>query len=96
LVGSAGKGDVESQYVLGKTFLLGDGVRKNPTEALSWLQKAAEQEHADAEYLLGRMYAEGSVVAQDNRQETAIIWFRKAAGHGNKEAKAALGQLQRQ
>jgi TPR repeat protein len=94
LVESAGKGDVESQYVLGKTFLLGDGIRRIPTEALSWLQKAAEQEHADAEYLLGRMYAEGSIVAQD-RRETALIWFRKAAGHGNKEAEAALRQIQR-
>jgi TonB family protein len=91
---SANKGEAESQYLLGRTFLDGDEVGKNPAAALSWLQKAAEQENAESEYLLGKMYEEGRGVVQDRKE--AVIWFSKAAEHGNNEAKAALRQLQRQ
>jgi TonB family protein len=93
LLESANKGEAESQYLLGRTFLDGDEVGKNPAAALSWLQKAAEQENAESEYLLGRMYEEGRGVVQDRKE--AAIWFSKAAEHGNNEVKAALRQLQR-
>jgi TonB family protein len=94
LLEGANKGEAESQYLLGKTFLDGDEVGKNPAAALSWLQKAAEQENAESEYLLGKMYEEGRGVVQDRKE--AEIWFSKAAEHGNNDAKAALRQLQRQ
>jgi TPR repeat protein len=70
---------------------MGEGVAKNPSEAAKWWKKAAEQDHADAQYFLGLSYSLGLGVPKIQKQ--AIYWLRKAVINGNKNALAALKNL---
>ncbi len=49
----------------------------NLVKALRWMSLAAERGHAEAQYNLGRMYAEGRGVSQHDRQ--AYKWLELAA-----------------
>ena len=49
----------------------------------------AEQEYPGAQYYLGRMYAMGEGVPEDDAQ--AVFWYRKAAEQGYAEAQYSLG-----
>ena len=57
-------------------------VDQDVVEAVKWYRKAAKQEHADAQYNLGKRYEKGDGVDQDVVE--AVKWYRKAAkqGHG--------------
>ena len=54
-----------------------------------WYRKAAEQNHADAQFNLGRLYGRGKGV--DQSYEEARMWFRKAAEQGDADAQFRLG-----
>lgn len=45
-------GDAEAQFKLGFCYDKGQGVDKNDVEAFQWFQKAAEQGHAKAQFVL--------------------------------------------
>ena len=50
-----------------------------------------EQGYADAQYDLGRCYANGEGVTQDCFE--AVKWYRKAAEQGDPDAQSALKDL---
>ena len=52
---------------------------------------AAEQSDAAAQFDLGRMYAAGRGVPQDDAE--AVRWFRLAAEQGHADAKTNLGRM---
>ena len=54
LLASAKLGDAWAQATLGRAYLEGRGVTKNPAEAVPWLEKAADQGEPDAKKLLDR------------------------------------------
>ncbi len=86
----AEKGDAESQYWLGLAFSLGKYVpEKDEVEAAKWYRKAAEQNHAAAQYYLGNCYANGEGVAKDEVE--AAKWYRKAAEQNFPDAQNSLG-----
>src|SRR5213082_2323998 len=58
-------GDAESQVELGRRYDEGEGVAKDPVEAVKWVRKAAEQKLAMAQYNLGLCYYKGEGVAKD-------------------------------
>lgn len=60
-------------------------------KALHEWQPPAEQGHADAQYHLGLLYANGQGVQKDDVQ--AWQWYEKAAVQGHAEAQANLGIL---
>ena len=68
---------------------MGQGVEKNATEGAQWLQKAAEQGFARAQYDLGYLYANGEGVEKNDGQ--AVVWYRKAAEQGFARAQYMLG-----
>ena len=55
------------------------------------LQRRAEQGDAEAQYTLGEMYYDGSVVSQNYAE--AAKWTRKAAEQGHAEAQYFLGDM---
>jgi hypothetical protein len=67
----------------------GDGVEKDPVEAVKWYRKAAEQGHADAQVNLGECFMNGQGVAKD--PVDAVKWYRKAAEQGLAIAQLSLG-----
>ena len=56
-----------------------------------FIERAARRGNRDAQYALGRMYEHGNGVARDPVE--AFAWYRRAAGAGNAQARAALEQL---
>ena len=92
LVQSANNGVVSAQYELAKRFVNGDGVVRNDAEAYKWYRKAAEQGHADSQYMVGRYLEEGLGGIAKKAYE-AVQWYRKAAEQGHKDAQFKLGQF---
>jgi len=87
------KGDAWAMFRLGTSYAKGIGVRQDDTEALSWLQQAADHDYPDAYMSLGIMYSDGMAFAPDYR--IAYNWFSKSAESNNAEAQFQLGGLYR-
>ena len=68
---------------------MGQGVSKNPKEAVKWFRKSAEQGLAQAQLNLGTMYASGRGVPQNSPE--AVRWWRNAAEQGEAHAQCLLG-----
>jgi TPR repeat protein len=86
----AEKGDPQSQYQLGHAFSAGRlGLAKDEAEAVRWFRKAAEENHALAQFNLAVCYENGQGVAKDEVE--AVKWYRKAAEQDYPFAQFILG-----
>ena len=72
------EGDPEGNFALGVMHYKGEGVARDPDEAVAWFHRAADNGHAGAQYNLGLLYLRGEGVQKDRRE--AAHWFRLAAG----------------
>ncbi len=70
-------------YALGVMNIEGEGVRKNPSQGLKWLNAAARKHSPEAAAYLGDLYAKGGLVAQDDTR--ALTWYIIAAGSAVKD-----------
>lgn len=68
----AQNGDPDASFWLGSSYMNGEGVTCNYTEAIKWLKKAADNKMPLAYNQLGHCY-----YRQENYQE-AIVWYKKA------------------
>ena len=73
LTEKARRGDPQAQYELGICYQHGTDVPLDGFKAEEWLRRAAEQNHAEAQYELG-LNAD-----QRGNSEDALKWYRKAA-----------------
>lgn len=64
-------------------------VRQNYAEAVKWFRMSAEQGHAEAQFLLGSMYADGEGVPWDFVK--AHMWLTLAAAQGDENAQRNRG-----
>ncbi len=81
-----------AQLYYGGTLKKGVGVEQNPTAAVEWFRKSADQNCAIAFFELGVCYENGEGVAQDLNEAEA--WYRKALDAGiGEEAQAALDRV---
>jgi len=62
---AAEQGNAGAQFNLGWAYAAGNGVARNPVEAVTWYRKAADQGDAEARVKLGLDYAGGTGVARD-------------------------------
>lgn len=85
----AKQGKVDAQFVLGRCYEYGEGVRKNKAAAVSWYRKAAEEGFAPAQYCLGVCFEYGWGVGQN--QTEAASWYLKAAQQDYIPAQSQLG-----
>ena len=83
----AEQGQAEAQVVLGRMYLTGRGVPKDPDTAFKWFKAAAVQGNADGAFLLGAMY----LLPRSDIPE-GLRWVRLAAEQGNQDAQLLLGQ----
>ncbi|MBB1634119.1 tetratricopeptide repeat protein [Cupriavidus sp. UME77] len=81
------QGDADARNQIGMMYLHGEGVPKDPAEAVRWFRLAAEQGDADAQVYLGSALFNGEGMLLSNKRE-GVKWFRKAAVQGNE-----FGQL---
>ena len=63
----------------------------DPAEAVKWIRLAAEQEHAEAQAMLGRLHHVGHGVPRDYSE--ALRWYRRAIEQNNPRAQFHLGLM---
>ena len=82
----AGDGGCLEAYVYLAELLLKDETpsKKNAILSKDYYEKAAKAGHRHAQYVVGRIYYDGELVAQN--LETALGWFEKATLQGDSEA----------
>ena len=83
---NAQAGNADAQYKLALAYENGDGMEKDPSEAVQWFRKAAEQGHAESQYRTGLFCADNGV--QDLSE--AATWLRKAVAQGHVGASKIL------
>src|SRR5262249_53942980 len=87
----------------------GRAVPPSRIEAVRWLEQAAQRGHAQAQFLVAALYAQGvgyetgasSTIASlfadatdvDPDYEAALLWARRAAQQGLSEAQALIGNV---
>ncbi len=86
-------GDAAAAVALGKLYLNGDGVERNPAMAAAWFERAAKRGDGAAAYHLGDAYRLGLGVLAD--LAAAVGWYETAADRGSPEAAFALSRLYR-
>ena len=77
---SAELGYVWAQLFYGRFLCKGIGTALDPTEAVEWFRKAADQDCSAAFYELGVCYENGEGV--EKNLDEAVIWYRKAVDGG--------------
>ena len=85
LVQSAEQGNAEAQEKLGQRYL----AKGTYDQAFYWLQKAADQNVASAQFSLSKLYYKGLSVEQN--QEKAVALIKQAATNGYSEAQTIIG-----
>jgi eukaryotic-like serine/threonine-protein kinase len=82
----------DAQYRLGYMYERGTGTLKDTAKAVQLFRSAADHGYADAQNLMGTLYARGDDgLTQDDKQ--ALDWFQKAAAQGNAKAEKNLGDM---
>lgn len=74
---TAGYGDPQSQYDLGRLYQEGKKLPMNYTKALAWYYQAASKGHIEAMTALAYLYLEGK--GTEVNVEKAVNWYEKAA-----------------
>src|SRR5438105_10214202 len=72
----AEKGDADAAFNLGQAYRLGRGVPTNLSIAKSWFERAARQNHVDAQTTLGLL------LFQNGDQAEGLKWLKAAAEQG--------------
>ena len=106
----AARGDCpDAHYLLGRCYLEGRAVPPSRTEAMRWLERAAQGGHAQAQSLVAALHAQGVGYAREGSSSVAglfannedgapdyaaaLPWARRAAEQGVIEAQALLGYI---
>lgn len=95
----ADKGDAYAQYYIGSLYQAGHGVPASVHHAASWYEKAAQQDHALAQFALGFLLYCGAGEGDDALRAdpaAAAPWLEKAAEQQVVPAQHLLGQMYRE
>lgn len=83
---AAEKGNAEAQFQLAKMLVFGDGISKNSSQGIAWLEKASSQNYAPAMTMLGiYSYTGAEGLAQDAARAVSLL-----EGSANQEDRAAM------
>ena len=89
---AADQGNAAGEFGLGRMYALGEGIEKDPKQALYWITLAAEKDYLLAVKLLAQSYRTGELgLTADPKQ--AQLWEAKA--HALEKA-AAAGESKKQ
>ena len=83
----AKQGNAEAEALLGKMYLMGYGVLKDPAEAYTLFRAAGKQGNPDAEFFLGAP----SILHHQNVAQ-GMEWLKLSAEQGNEDAQLLLGK----
>jgi len=80
-------GNAGAQLLLGRMYLMGQGVIKDNDQASKWFEMSATQGNADAQFMLGSMY-----LLPQKDVAKGVNWLRLSADQGNQDAQYLLGK----
>ena len=83
----AEQGNADAQLILGKMYLMGQGVLKDPDQATKWFKLSAAQGNGDAQFFLGSIY-----LLPHRDIVEGVKWLRLSAEQGNQDAQWLLGK----
>ena len=83
----AQQGNPDAQLLLGKMYLKGEGVPRDPEQANKWFRQAAMQGNAESQFFLGASY----LLPHTDISE-GLKWMRLSAEQGNQDAQLLLGK----
>src|SRR5262252_10703522 len=83
----AEKGNADAQFILAKMYWMGQGVLKDPEQAMKLFKASAVQGNADAQFFLGSIY----LLPHTDITE-GVKWLRLSAEQGNQDAQWMLGK----
>ena len=93
IIRAARSGHGEAQIALGKKYLFGGtGLPKNIPTALYWLDRAAQQDIAEAWHLIGR-HVPFEVVLRAQLAPSVLRWYERAFDAGDLQAGFELARL---
>lgn len=87
----AEEGDSQAQVTLGIMYDYGQGVEKDPAEAMKWYLKAAEQGIPVVQHDVGVKYFQGMGVKQS--YDKAAYWWEQSANAGLADSQFNLGLM---
>lgn len=82
---AARAGEASAQAALAWRYMRGEGVEKDPEQAVWWMGRAADQGDAEAQYQVGAW------LCLLDRAGEAIAWWERAAAEGHPLAQRSLG-----
>ena len=80
-----------AMYGMGNLYFAGEGVNKDPAQAIAWFQKGAAAGNSQCMLYLGIMYDSG--VGVDESPAEARKWYKAAIAAGNVGAQALLDMM---
>lgn len=83
----AEQGNPDAQLLLARMFLMGQGVSRDPDQAIKWFRASADQGNADAEFFMSSYY----LLPRRDIPE-GMKWLRLSAEQGNQDAQLLLGR----
>jgi len=83
----AERGNGDAQLSLGKMYLLGQGVPRDPEQAIKWLKASAGQGNADAQFFVGSYY-----LLPHRDIAEGVKWLHLSAEQGQQDAQLLLGK----
>ena len=84
----AKEGNAGAQLLLGRMYLMGQGVARDNDQANKWFEASAAQGNADAQFMLGSMY-----LLPQKDVAKGVKWLRLSADQGNQDAQYLLGKV---
>lgn len=85
-----GENAAEANYQMYLKYMQGDGVTRDPVQAMEYCQRAALAKHIPSMLVMARSYDNGFVVRQS--AENAFAWYQAAAQAGNDSAQFVLAE----
>ena len=83
----------EGQFLMGRILEEGgEGVRRNPRQAISWYARAADSGYPEAFYALGRLFERGEEGLPRNYRD-ARHWYEKGAKVNHVPSQVHLGLM---
>lgn len=81
------EGNAKLEYEISGYYEEGIGVDKNISEAERWIEKSAQHNYAEAQYVVARKYLDS------NDNQNALIWLKKAVDQGYDPAEDKLAEM---
>lgn len=88
---AADRGHLNSQYIIGMIYEMGQGVEINQEKAAYYFELSANQGLPEAQYAIGVRYNQGSGVKKNDKK--SFEWILKAAEQGIQEAANIVAQF---